>query len=640
MTPHEPLITPELSPILPRDEIVTLHEFQGQAPTEIESAIEATLRITHYSAPLVLVLVSACALAPSAGRRSTPDVLSSGRTASAIDSILAAAYGPGQPGATAIVVKDGRVLLRKGYGLANAELGVAMRPDAVMAIASLSKSFTAAGILALAEQGKLSLQDDIRRFLPGYPARGATITIEHLLTHTSGISGLADTSDLRAAAAPEVTVTDLAGDWVRDLPPDAAPGAKWAYSNWGYDLLAAVIERASGQGYPEFLQRTFFDPLGMRRTYYADRRRVIPWRATGYDQQPDAVFNVLAPRGRMIQPNGASGWLSTVDDLARWSAALDDGRVLSRESIARMFTPYHLSDGTSTGYGYGWDLGEYAGHRVQEHQGGTAGFLADIIRMPDDHILVVILSNRYSMTPPLQTTAHRVAAVALGRPIADPVPIPASAGVLEGLAGTYRGGDVGTVVVTVGAGSLVAQIPGLGRVGLVPVAPGVFRARLVTWTFSFETDTAGRGTRVRIRDWKLDDTAERVAPASSAPQPIVAVAAVYLDACAGVYEALNGVLVTVERAGNHLVVRPFAENPVEVFPTSTTAFVTRDGTADYRFQKDSSGRVSGYQRTAGGRSVPARRLGCQPGGGPDTGGPDAVDRRGAGRQPPRAGRAG
>src|SRR5665647_423341 len=169
-----------------------------------------TLTITHRSACLILILVTACTLALAGSRISAQgDSSSTDRLVRAIDTTLASVYGPDQPGATAIVVRDGRVLLRKGYGLANVELNVAMRPDMVMALASLSKSFTAAGILELAEQGKLSLQDDIRRFLPAYPARGATITIEHLLTHTSGVCGLAETSDLRAAAVQDAKVIDV-----------------------------------------------------------------------------------------------------------------------------------------------------------------------------------------------------------------------------------------------------------------------------------------------------------------------------------------------------------------------------------------------------------------------------------------------
>lgn len=196
----------------------------------------------------------------------------------------------------------------------------------------------------------------------------------------------------------------------------------------------------------------------------------------------------------------------------------------------------------------------------------------------------------------------------LGQPIAEPVPVRTPVSTLEGLVGTYRGSDVGACTMAVEGDSLVAQIPGLGTMKLVPVGPGVFRTSVVTWTFSFETDARGRGTRVRIRDWKLNDVAERVLPAATAPRPIVGVSATDLEACVGEYEALNGILVSVERAGDHLSVQPFAQEVVEVFPVSTIGFITKSGDVEYRFVKDSSGRVTGYLRSSGGRRVPARHL--------------------------------
>ncbi len=529
-------------------------------------------------------------------------------TAAAIDALLAAVYPPTQPGAVALVSRDGRVLLRKGYGLASVELGVAMRPETVMPVASLGKAFTAAGILALAEGGQLSLHDDITRFLPSYPVRGQHITIEHLLTHTSGISSLAETPDLRASAVQDAPVVDVLREWVRDLPPDAPPGERWAYSNWGYNLLAAIIERASGQSYQEVLQRRFFDPLGMKQTFYMDRRRVIAGRAAGYDAQEGDLFNALPPRSRVLQPNGGAGWLSTVDDLAKWSESLDEARVLTRASIQAMFTPYRLNDGSSTGYGYGWDLGVYAGHQVQEHQGGTPGFAAHIVRIPDARVFVAILSNRSSGPVPLQATAHRVAAMALGRPIPDPIAVPVGRRTLEALAGTYRGGDVGTCAITWDDGALAAQVPGVGRMPLVPVGGTTFRTPVVTWTFTFETDAEGRGIRLRVRDWKLNDVAERFSAPVVAPPSIVPASEADLGACVGTYESLSGVLVTVEQVGDHLAVRPFAQPAAEVFPTGPLVFSTNDGTVEYRFTKTTSGAVAGYQRTAGGTPVPARRL--------------------------------
>ena len=541
------------------------------------------------------------------------DAVRPGSVAAQIDALLAGIYTPNLPGATVIVVKDGRVVLRKAYGLANVELQVPMQPESVLALASLSKQFTAAAILKLAEEGRLSVSDEISKLLPSYPTHGQKVLIEHLLTHTSGLNALSETSDLRAVSSQEGKLIDVLGDWVKDLPPDSAPGERWAYSNWGYNLLGAIIEQVSGQSYAEYLRRQIFEPLGMSHTYYADRRQIIPLRATGYDAPAEAVFNVLPSRSRIFLPSGAGGLLSTIDDLARWDEALYGDRILSAASKAKMFTPFRLNGGASTGYGYGWDIGDYDGHWVQEHAGGTTGFVSHMVRMPDDHVFVVILSNRASMAMPLQATAHRVAAIALGRPIADPVAVPVAAADLDRLAGTFRGNDVGTFTVTREDAGLIARIPGFEKIQLMPVGPLTFRTRLVTWTFVFEMGADGRSSRVRVKDWKLNDVAERSTPVEQQPRPVVTLAPAQLDGCVGEYESLNGVLIRIERSGDHLTATPTGQPGVDIFPSSPVEFSTKDGAVRFTFVKNENAVVVGYLRAAGGGTpVPARRIGMVP----------------------------
>ena len=522
---------------------------------------------------------------------------------------MAAAYPADRPGAAIIVIRDGRVLLRKAYGLASVELGVPMQPEHVFALASLSKQFTAAAILKLAEEGRLALDDDITRFLPTYPTHGARITIEHLLTHTSGLSGLSETSDLRAVATQESPLIDVLADWVKDLPPDSAPGERWAYSNWGYALLGSIIEQASGVSYAAYLEQRIFAPAGMTHTFFSDRRRIIPKRVPGYELQGEQVTNILQARSRIFLPGGAASLLSTVDDLARWDEALRSGLVLSKASLDRVFTSYRLKDGTLTNYGYGWDLGAYAGHRVQEHAGGTTGFLCYMVRMPDDRVFVAILSNRSFATPPMQATAHRIAAMAVGMPVAEPPAVALTVAQLDAVAGTYRGSDVGTFTVTREGTTAYAQVGGLGKLPLIPTGPLTFRTTTVLWTWTFETGADGRAARVRVKEWKIDDLAARVEPATASPRPIVAIDAAQLDACAGEYESLNGILVKVTRAGDHLAVTPLAQPAVEILPVSATEFVTTDGATQYTFVVGPDGRVARYLRSGGGgKPVPARRI--------------------------------
>jgi len=573
---------------------------------------------THLRSAFLLLAVSASACAPAVTTpRVTPDAKPAAASASAsadpvarsIDAVMAAVYPPDKPGAAIIVVKDGRVVLRKAYGMANLELRVPMQPEHVFALASLSKQFTAAAILKLTEEGRLSLDDDITKFLPTYPTHGARITVEHLLTHTSGLSGLSETSDLRAAAAQESPLVDVLGDWVKDLPPDFAPGERWAYSNWGYSLLGSIVEQASGMSYAAYVEQRILTPAGMTHTFFGDRRRVIPMRAPGYEMQGDQVVNIPQMRSRIFLPGGAASLLSTVDDLARWDEALRNGRMLTPASLDRMFTSYRLKDGTPTNYGYGWDLGSYAGRRVQEHAGGTTGFLSYMVRIPDDRVFVAILSNRSFATPPLQATAHRIAAIAIGSPVPEPAAVSLTEAQLDAIVGTYRGSDVGTFTVTREGAAAYAQVGGLGRLPLIPTGPLTFRTATVLWTWAFEPGSDGRAPRVRVKEWKIDDLAARVEPVAPIVRPIATVDAAALDACVGEYESLNGILVKVTRAGDHLVLTPLAQTGVEIFPVSPTEFVTKDGATQYTFVAGADGRIARYLRSAGGgRPVPARRI--------------------------------
>jgi hypothetical protein len=355
--------------------------------------------------------------------------------------------------------------------------------------------------------------------------------------------------------------------------------------------------------------RRIFEPLGMTHTYYDDKRAIIPLRASGYEIVAGTPFNVLSPRSRVLHPRAAGGLLSTVDDLARWDEALHGERVLSAESKRRMFTAFRLKNGTSTNYGYGWDLGSYEGHRVQEHAGGLTGFVSHMVRMPDDRVFVLILSNRNSMMVPIQTTAHRVGALAVGRPIADPIAVAVPSGQLDRLTGTFEGADIGRFTVTREGERFQANVPGFEPIDLVPVAPLTFRSRMVTWTFRFEADDAGAATLVRVNDWKLADVAKKVVPVEAKARTEYTATGTELDACAGEYEQLGGLIVRVVRTGASLELRPFAQAAVALTPAGSRAFVSADGAVQYAFTVDARGVVTGYLRTSGLRAVPARRLG-------------------------------
>jgi D-alanyl-D-alanine carboxypeptidase len=352
----------------------------------------------------------------------------------AADEVMARTYSYPAPGAVALVAREGRVVYRRAFGLADLEYSVMLEPDMVFRIGSVTKQFTAFAILLLADRGALALDDDIHKYVPEFETGGRHVTLEHLLTHTSGLPNYTDLPQWRALWGTDVKPMQLL-DLVRNRPFEFEPGAEWRYSDSGYMLLGEVIERVGGKPYAEFMREQVLVPLGLSRTMYDDTMRVIPRRARGYVKDGDEYLN--APYLSMTHPFAAGGLISTVDDLARWDAEITASRLIKPESVERMFTPFHLTSGASAGYGLGWSLTTYESHPVAQHGGGIPGFSSFVIRMPEDRVYVVVLSNCVSGAA--GRVAKLLAALAIGRPFKDPREVTLAAATLDAYVGRYKG---------------------------------------------------------------------------------------------------------------------------------------------------------------------------------------------------------
>jgi D-alanyl-D-alanine carboxypeptidase len=297
------------------------------------------------------------------------------------------------PGATVILVRDGKVAFRGAAGLANMELGVPMRPDHVLRIGSVTKQFTAAAVLMLQDRGQLKVTDEITRHLPEFPTQGERITIAHLLTHTSGIYSYTDLPGYWRGnlLRTDVDVGEIIGLFA-DQPLRFSPGSKFSYSNSGYALLGAIIERVSGKTYKEFLRTEIFVPLGLADTQH-DGRQLVQRRASGYETMGSGEPYRNALPISMTHAYAAGGLLSTVDDLARWNAALFGSGLLTEASVRAMTTAVRLNDGSLTEYGYGLYVRERDGLRVIGHSGGIHGFSSSELWLPDERIYAAVLTN-------------------------------------------------------------------------------------------------------------------------------------------------------------------------------------------------------------------------------------------------------
>ena len=372
-----------------------------------------------------------------------------------VEQMVANAYPGVAPGAAILLVKKGQVLYRKGTGLANLEHQVPLTPDMPFRLASLTKPFTSTAILMLVETGKLALTDPLNSLLPDYPMVEATITPEHLLTHTSGLPDYTELPEWLTIHRQDVSVDQLI-DVFKTRPKIFAPGTRWAYCNSGYVLLGAIIEKISGKSYGEFLAEHIFAPLKMARTSYeATGSRVIPQMVSGYSKAHDAY--IQAEYLSYSQIYAAGGMVSTLDDLARWFAALRAGKLLTAETLRKMWAPYILADGTSTRYGYGWWLSECQGRSVVEHYGLLPGYVNYLLALPDDDILVIVLSNDDGKLNQVEQLAVEMAALTLGNPYQPPAAVPLSSTELRAFEGNYTSSDGKLLTLVDESGQLILR---------------------------------------------------------------------------------------------------------------------------------------------------------------------------------------
>lgn len=329
-----------------------------------------------------------------------------------IERFLAPYFSDDAPGATVIVTRDGKPVFRKAYGLANVEEKTPMQPDMVLRIGSITKQFTAVAIMLLADQGKLRVDDDITKHLPDYPKPTKKITIDHLLTHTSGIPSYTAFPDFLDNQAKDYTVNEMI-DRFKNKPLEFPPGTKMRYSNSGYYLLGAIIERHSGMRYADFMAKNIFEPLGMKDTALEGSER------SGKKLIPGYVGRDKIDHARPLsasQPYAAGSIVSTVDDLAMWDAAIAEGKLLKAESWKKLFTPIAVPTGNASKVARGWFTTDVRGRDARWHSGGIDGFMSNGIRLPREKIYVAILVNTGSpRVDPTMLSNHLVAFI-LGKP--------------------------------------------------------------------------------------------------------------------------------------------------------------------------------------------------------------------------------
>lgn len=501
-----------------------------------------------------------------------------------LDAMIQSQYKPDEPGAVVLIAKEGKVIYRKAFGMANLELDISMKPEMVFEIGSITKQFTAVSILMLMEQGKLNLDDEITKYIEDYPVHGHKITVHHLLTHTSGIKSYTGMEEWPQVWRKDFTPTELI-DYFKNQPMDFAPGEDYAYNNSAYFILGYIIEEVSAKSYADFLNDNIFKPLGMTNSYYGSNSKIIKNRASGY-QNRDGFIN--ADYLSMTQPYSAGSIMSTVDDLFKWNQAIKTNQLVTRESIDKAFTNYTLNDGSYINYGYGWGINEINGSPTIEHSGGIFGYTTNGIYLPEEDVFVSMFSNRDDIGP--QRISLESAAIVIGKPfkdIKDSITMEEEA--LKVLTGVYDFDDSTSRNILFEEGKLFYQASGGVKTRIIPYEENKFL--IMNSLAEIEFMVNENGVQEALFKNRITKT-----KGVKTDKPIPTRIEIELDAevmkqYVGEYEIQPGFSINIMLENNHLMAQATGQQKAEIFPESTTKFFYKVVDAQIEFIRNDNGDV-------------------------------------------------
>jgi len=510
-----------------------------------------------------------------------------------VDQLFTEWDNPTSPGCALAIMRDGHIIYERGYGMADLDHDVKITPTTVFHVASMSKQFTAASVLMLAQEGKLSLDDQATKYVPELPNFGVPITLQHLLHHTSG---LRDQWELLGLAGWRysldlITDADVLAVLSRQKTLNFPPGSQYLYSNSGYTLLAQVVKHVSGQSFRTFTNNRIFVPLGMSRTHFRDdHAEIVKDMAYGY-----APHNGIGLSITNFDTVGATSLLTTVEDLALWDENFYTARVGGESLVRQMQERGYLNDGTQLSYAAGLEIGKYHGLNIVDHAGRDAGYRADLIRFPDQHFSVALLCNLASIDPSALT--RRIADIYLAPSFSagsPPTTVPAlspqpNGEQLKQWAGLYVDPEESDRVMRVrlGGGNLQSGLDADGSVSdLEATADARFRyvKNLQTELVFQAGENEAPATLTTYIDGKLQHHYSRV--------PSYVPTAAQLQEFTGVYRSEEvDMPYTVVLSDGRLLIRSLKSNDVPLFPVSTDLFNGRGNRI--RFTRDSQGKITG-----------------------------------------------
>lgn len=389
---------------------------------------------------------------------------------------------------TVLIAKDGKILLNKGYGWADAEKQKPNGPETEFRIGSVTKQFTATVIMKLAEQGKLAVTDPLSKFIADYP-KGDSITIHHLLSQTSGIQNFTNLPEFKKKWVSEPTTLERTISHFKSLPLNFPPGTKYQYSNSNYILLSFIAEKAGGKELSRLYHDFIFSKAGMKKSGLDVNNRSSDKKATGYNSIGASAL--VAEFNDMSVPSGAGAMYSTTGDLYLWDRALHSNKIITDATKEKMFT---INKGN---YGYAWTIGKTFGHTEISHGGAISGFLSNIARFPEDDACIVILAN--TVSAPMAQVSTALTAILFGEKYTIPVAkkvVKLDQKILDQYAGEYQLNPNFIIKVTTGDGKIFAQATGQPAIEIFPSSDADFFLKVVDAEMSFVKDDSGKVTEM------------------------------------------------------------------------------------------------------------------------------------------------
>lgn len=488
--------------------------------------------------------------------------------------LFSESYKENETGATVMVAKEGKIIYKNAFGLANLELNVPMQADNVFEIGSITKQFTAVAILMLQEQGKLDINDPITKFIPDYPTHGKTITIHHLLNHTSGIKSYTS-MNLQEIARTDMTPKELI-DFFKNEPMDFDPGEQWSYNNSGYILLGYIIEKSSGMSYEDFIETKIFKPLGMENSRYGHKLEIIKNRAYGY-QKSDNYRN--AEYLSMTLPYAAGSLMSTVEDLQKWQLGLTQNKLIKKETLALAHQNTTLNNNKPTYYGYGWSVNEIQGIPTVEHGGGIFGYTSYQIYVPSKDLQIAVLTN-CNCNSPTDITIE-AAAIALGKPYSSTEKISLKEEQLKEYVGLYRFEDGAERAIGFENGTLYSQRDGGKKFIILPKSVSTFYYEDSFSEIIFNKSPKGINATFKNRINATEG--QRVSKELPKEKKAIKVDAEILKRYTGTYEIQPGFDMVITLKDGQLISQATGQPSFIIHPESETKFFVKEFPAAVEF---------------------------------------------------------